>query len=142
VIPYSAVYSTFSGRRFTSDLRDAHSKGFLTRAPHYNSISRYLENPTLTPFLKQLIEISSLPLQAVESDFAVDSSGFTTCRFVQWTKAKYTDPKLMEKDQWVKVHLMCGVKTNIVTSVEVTDSHGADCPQFEGLVKARLATSL
>lgn len=129
------VYSTFSGRRFSSDLRDAHSKGFLTRAPHYNSISRYLENPTLTPFLKQLIEISSLPLQTVESDFAVDSSGFTTCRFVQWTKAKYTDPKLMERHNWIKVHLMCGVKTNVVTSVEVTDSHSADCPQFEGLVK-------
>jgi transposase len=86
-------------------------------------------------FLKQLIEESSLPLQAVESDFAVDSSGFSTCRFVQWVKAKYTDPKLMEKHQWVKVHLMCGVKTNIVTSVEVTDSHGADSPQFKGLVK-------
>ena len=130
------VYSTFSGRRFSSDLRDAHSKGFLTRAPHYTSISLYLENPTLTPFLKQLIEISSLPLQTVESDFAVDSSGFTTCRFVQWTKAKYTDPKLMEKHNWIKVHLMCGVKTNIVTSIEITDSHSADSPQFEGLVKA------
>jgi transposase len=130
------VYSTFSGRRFTSDLRDAHSKGFLSKAPHYTSISRYLENPTLTPFLKQLIEISSLPLQAVESDFAVDSSGFTTCRFVQWTKAKYSDPKLMERHNWIKVHLMCGVKTNIVTSVEVTDSHAADSPQFKGLVQA------
>jgi transposase len=130
------VFSTVSGRRFTSDLRDAQAKGYLTRTPHYTSLSRYLENPMLTPFLKQLIEESSLPLQAVESDFAVDSSGFSTCRFVQWVKAKYTDPKLMEKHQWVKVHLMCGVKTNIVTSVEVTDSHGADCPQFEGLVKA------
>jgi transposase len=129
------VYSTFSGRRFSSDLRDAHGKGFLTRAPHYNSISRYFENPTLTPFLKQLIEISSLPLQAVETDFAVDSSGFSTCRFVQWVKAKYTDPQQMTKHEWIKVHLMCGVKTNIVTSVEVTDSNSADCPQFEGLVK-------
>ena len=130
------VYSTFSGRRFSSDLRDAHGKGYLTRAPHYTSISRYLENPTLTPFLKQLIEISSLPLQTVESDFAVDSSGFTTCRFVQWTKAKYTDPKLMEKHNWIKVHLMCGVKTNIVTSIEITDAHANDCPQFKALVKS------
>lgn len=129
------VYSTVSGRRFTSDLRDAHSKGLLTRAPHYNSISRYLENPTLTPFLKQLIEISSLPLQTVESDFAVDSSGFTTCRFVQWTKAKYTDPKLMERHDWIKVHLMCGVKTNIVTSIEITEAYANDCPQFKALVK-------
>ncbi len=129
------VYSTFSGRRFSSDLRDAHSKGFLSRAPHYTSISRYLENPTLTPFLKQLIEISSLPLQTIESSFAVDSSGFTTCRFAQWVKAKYTEPKMMEKHNWIKVHLMCGVKTNIVTSIEITDSKANDCPQFEGLVK-------
>ena len=66
------VYSTMSGRRFMSDMRDAYSKGFVTRAPHYNSISRYLENPTLTPFLRNFIEESSLPLQAVESSFAVD----------------------------------------------------------------------
>src|SRR6267378_4456836 len=130
------VYSTVSGRRFTSDLRDAHSKGFLTRAPHFNSISRYLENPTLTPFLKQLIEISSLPLQTVESDFAVDSSGFSTCRFVQWSRAKYGDNKMMQRNDWIKVHVMIGTKTNIVTSCEVTDSHGADCPQFQPLVAA------
>lgn len=130
------VYSTFSGRRFTSDLRDAHSKGFLSKAPHYTSISRYLENPTLTPFLKQLIEVSSLPLQAIETSFAVDSSGFTTCRFAQWAKAKYTDKKMMERHDWIKVHLMCGTKTNVVTSVEITESHANDCPQFKGLVDA------
>src|SRR5438105_9610419 len=129
------VYSTVSGRRFCSDLRDAQAKGYLTRTPHYTSLSRYLENPMLTPFLKQLIEESSLPLQAVESDFAVDSSGFSTCRFVQWVKAKYSDKTLMERHDWIKVHLMCGVKTNIVTSIEVTESNANDCPQFAGLVK-------
>jgi transposase len=130
------VFSTVSGRRFTCDLREAQAKGYITKTPHYTSLSRYLENPMLTPFLKQLIEESSLPLQAVESDFAVDSSGFSTCRFAQWVKAKYTEPKLMEKHEWIKVHLMCGVKTNIVTSVEVTESNANDCPQFAGLVKA------
>jgi transposase len=130
------VYSTVSGRRFTSDLKEAHSKGYLTRAPHFNSISRYLENPTLTPFLRQLIEISSLPLQSVETDFAVDSSGFSTCRFAQWVKAKYSEPKQMQRHEWIKVHLMCGVKTNVVTSIEITDQHSGDCPQFKGLVDA------
>jgi transposase len=130
------VFSTVSGRRFTCDLRAAQAKGYITKTPHYTSLSRYLENPMLTPFLKQLIEESSLPLQAVESDFAVDSSGFSTCRFAHWVKAKYTEPKLMEKHEWIKVHLMCGVKTNIVTSVEVTESNANDCPQFAGLVKA------
>lgn len=106
-----------------------------SRTPHYTSLSRYLETPGLTAFLKQLIEASSLPLQAVESSFAVDSSGFSTCRFAQWVKAKYGDKQMMDRHEWIKVHLMCGTKTNIVTSIEVTDSNVADCPQFEGLVK-------
>ena len=69
------VYSTFSGRRFMSDVRDAQSKGHLQTAPHYNSIFRTLENEELTPILRGLIIESSLPLKVVEADFAVDSSG-------------------------------------------------------------------
>src|SRR5882757_2512978 len=128
------VYSTVSGRRFMSDLRDAQGKGYLTKTAHYNSISRYLENPTLTPYLKMLIEESALPLQAIESDFAVDSSGFSTCRFFQWVDAKYKDKALVNKREWVKVHLMCGVKTNVVTAVEVSDKFAGDSPFFKGLV--------
>lgn len=128
------VYSRHSGRRFMSDLRDAHSKGFLTKPAHYNSISRYLENPSLTPLLKSLVEASALPLQSLESDFAVDSSGFSTSRFVQWHNAKYTNHKLLESRDWIKVHLMCGVKTNVVTAVDVSDRFANDCPFFPGLV--------
>ena len=32
------VYSTVSARRFTCDLADAHSKGYLSRTPHFNSV--------------------------------------------------------------------------------------------------------
>jgi transposase len=129
------VYSTVSGRRFMSDLRDAHGKGYISKLPCYNSIFNYFENEALTPYLKMLIEESSLPLQSVESSFAVDSSGFSTCRFFQWVDAKYTNPTLITKRDWVKVHLMCGVTTNIVTAVEITDRFAGDSPQFKGLVK-------
>jgi len=129
------VYSTLSGRRFMSDLRDAHAKGHISKLPCYNSIFNYFEDEMLTPYLKMLIEESSLPLQAIESSFAVDSSGFSTSRFVQWVQAKHHDPKLLEKRDWVKVHLMCGVQTNIVTAVEITDRYVSDCPQFKGLVE-------
>ena len=43
------IYSTLSCRRFMSDIRNAHSKGYLSRVPHFNSICNYLENPELTP---------------------------------------------------------------------------------------------
>jgi hypothetical protein len=83
------TYSTFSGRRFMSDLRDALAKGFLSKLPSYNSIFDYLKMESLTPYLKQLIKLSSLPLKSVESDFAVDSSGFSTCGFTRWFDVKY-----------------------------------------------------
>lgn len=128
------VYSTVSGRRFVTDLKDAHGKGYLSALPSYNTIFRYFESEVLTDYLKMLIEESALPLQAIEEDFAVDSSGLSTCRFVQWMHAKYSEPHLIEKKQWVKVHLMCGVKTNVVTAVEVTDSFAGDSPMFPKLV--------
>jgi DDE family transposase len=42
----------------------------------------------------------------------------------------------MEKREWVKVHLMCGVKTNIVTAVEISDRFAGDSPFFAPLVEA------
>lgn len=130
------VYSTVSGRRFMSDLRDAHLKGHISQVPHYNSVFNYFESEALTPCLEMLIEESSLPLAAIEKDFAVDSSGFSTSRFVQWVKAKYSNPQILEARDWVKVHLMCGVTTNIVTAVTITDRFVADSPQFKPLVEA------
>ena len=57
-------------------------------------------------------------------DFAVDSSGFTTSRFTRWYDHKYG--KVIAQQDWVKCHLMCGVKTNIVTAVEIRDRNTND----------------
>jgi len=128
------VYSTFSGRRFMTDLSEAQAKGHISRLPHYNSIFNYLEMPELTPLLRQMITVSSLPLKAIEVDFAVDSSGFSTCRFVTWYNARYGHDQ--DNHDWLKCHLMCGVKTNIVTSVEISGRHDHDAPYWPALVSA------
>lgn len=126
------VYTTVSSRRFISDLRDAQSKGYIGSVPHFNSIFNYLDEPELTPLLQQLIVNSSLPLKTVETDFAVDSSGFSTNRFVRWYNVKYG--REVDNHDWVKLHLMTGVKTNIVSSVEISGRHDHDAPFFPGLV--------
>jgi len=118
------------------DLREAHAKRYISRLPCYNSIFRYFEDEILTPHLQLLIEESALPLQVLESSFAVDSSGLSTSKFVQWVQAKHHDPKLLEARDWVKVHLMCGVKTNVVTAVQITDRFAGDSPLFKPLVEA------
>jgi transposase len=126
------TYSTVSGRRFASDLRDALAKGYISKLPSYNSMFDYFNMASLTPYLKQLITESAQPLKAVEEDFAVDSSGFSTGQFMRWFDVKYGTKE--DRRQWLKLHLCCGVKTNIVTSVQVTDGHASDYNQFKPLV--------
>ncbi|HTD24925.1 MAG TPA: transposase [Terriglobales bacterium] len=127
------VYSTVSQRRFMSDLREAHERGFIAKVPHFNTISNTLESAELTPILQELIAQSSLPLKSVEVDFAVDSSGFTSSRFVRWFDHKYGTVR--QKHEWVKVHLMCGVKTNVVTAVEIGDKYAGDSPFLTPLLQ-------
>ena len=126
------VYSSMSGRRAMSSLRSAHTDGLLDKLPSFTSVFRYLENPNLAPILKDLIERSALPLKSVECDFAVDSSGFATSTYHRWFDHKWG--REIKESQWVKAHLICGVKTNIVTAVEVTDNASADSPYLKPFV--------
>ena len=134
---YFKVYSPCHARCFMSDLRETQKKDYISTVPHYNSMFNYFESEALTPYLKMLIEESSLPLAAIESDFAVDSSGFSTSRFVQCVNAKYTNRKFLAARGWVKIILMCGgVKRNIVTAVTLTDRFTGDSPHLKPLVEA------
>lgn len=49
------VYVGFSARRFTCDLKDAHARGLIGNAAHFNSVNRYMANPELTDALKHLV---------------------------------------------------------------------------------------
>jgi transposase len=68
-----------------------------------------------------------MPLRSVETKFAIDSTGFRTTKFNDYCREKH---KTAQYHNWLKAHICTGVKTNIVTGVEVTEEHGADIPQF------------
>jgi transposase len=122
------IYSTRSGRRFSCDLADAKDDGHVTKALHYNTCFKYIEKAELYPILMALIERSSLPLSAVESQFAVDSTGFAYSRFVRWYDIKYN--RFSAEQQWIKAHICTGTKTNVITAVEI---HGRDASDSENL---------
>jgi len=127
------VYSTVSARRFMTDLREAESKGLVAHAPCYNSIFNVIESQDVTPIIQNLVTTSSLPLRAVESDFAVDSTGFGLQRFYRHYSAKYGHEQIAR--DYIKVHAMIGVKTHIVTAVTVTDRDRHDITQFKSLLE-------
>jgi transposase len=127
------VYTGLSSRRYGTDLDDAHAKGYVSHNLHPVMVCSFLESELLTPVLHDLIVRTSLPLRAVETVFAPDSTGFSTSRFVRWFDEKYGRER-SGKD-WVKAHAICGTKTNVVTAVEIAGRDAGDCPMFKPLVE-------
>jgi len=127
------VYSQLSSRRAHSLYRNARGKEQIEKAPNFNAINKFLIREDISQTLHDLLKLTALPLKSVEADFAIDSSGFRTTQFNEYCREKH---KVKKKHKWLKAHLMCGVKTNVITSAEITGEYGADCPQFEPLVKA------
>ena len=132
------VYTTVSGRRASTDMREAHEKGHISRTPQYSSVARYLEDPAMTPILRSLIAESARPLRSIEQDFIIDSSGFATSRFVRWFDHKYGVTK--KAYDWVKISVCTGRTTNVVTAVEIDERYAGDCPKFAPLLDATAKT--
>jgi len=127
------VYVTFSGRRFMTDLGEAQVKGYISSLLHFNTIFNYLGEEELTPILMDLVVRSSAPLAGIETTFALDSSGFSSSSLARWFDEKHK--KLRQEHDWVKVHIACGVKTNVVTGVVIGGRNAPDGKQLPKLLE-------
>jgi transposase len=117
-------YESISARRFTSDLNAAQAAGLIEHAAQFNTTLAYFRNPVMAETLSGLIEISSLPLRAIETQFAIDSSGFGTRTMKTWFSQKHG--REMREREWRKCHLMCGTSTHIVTAAQVSAPYAND----------------
>ena len=131
------VYSTKGTRRSMAYLEYAIRDGLLEQAPDFSSITRWMEDPEMTPLLVALLEQSALPFaqleEVEEKRFAVDSTGFTAVPYHRWFDYKHGKP--MQKRQYIKAHFTCGVKSKIITSAVVTPGESSDSKQMPRMVK-------
>jgi transposase len=125
------VYSQFSLRRFMSDLQEAKSKGFIQKKACFASVGHFMQKEELIPVLKELIEKTAIVLKSVETTFAIDSTGFRTTKFDDYCREKH---KTGKQHKWLKLHAVCGTKTNIITACEVLEEYSNDNPQFVPLI--------
>lgn len=126
-------YLNTSARRVQSDLKLSAEAGFISEEIPFNTLLDHLRRKDLKHVLKELIEISSLPLKQIEFDFAPDSTGFSSSRYVTFFDYKHKKDK--RQNVWRKCHAVCGVKTNIVTAVYISDGYAADQNFFEDLAR-------
>jgi len=126
------TYSGFSGRRFMSSLRAAREDGLITKAVCYNAIFKLMQSEELTPILHELVTATAKPLAALETQFAVDSTGIGTECFYNHHSAKHGNG---EKRDYVKLHALVGTKTNVIAACKVTDRKRNDSAEFKPLVE-------
>ena len=127
------VYSTFSTRRAMSYIQQAKERGYLDKAPSFPSVFRYMESPDLFAVVHDLVIASARPLRDLETVFSPDSSGFSSSVFDRWFDHKWGHA--VSETRWVKLHLMCGVHTHIVTVAEATDRPTNDAPYLPGFLE-------
>jgi len=125
------VYSQLSSRRAYSLFKNAEAREQIDKAPHFNTVSKILNREDITPLLHELVSITAQPLKAVDTEFAIDSTGFRTTSFNEYAEDKYS---LNRQHRWVKAHVCTGVKTHTITAIEITHENAADCRKFAPLI--------
>lgn len=135
---YAIVHKVFTGmcgRRAQEDLKRCVEPGYIKSALHYNSMFRAMEDPTITPILRTLIEEAALPVREMESNFSPDSTGFSTTMRDRWFDQKHG--KLHAKHPWVKLHAFTGNLTNVIINARI--SSRADGPQLPKMLDEAMA---
>ncbi len=131
------TYTLFSGDRATSDIVACKERGLLDVAPHPNTIFRILRMPETLPVLRALINESARPLRMFETHAAIDATGVSTKNYVRWFDAKWGKEKREQK--WIKLHMMIGVRTQIITAAKVTEGNKNDSPYLPELLEETAA---
>lgn len=147
------VYSGLSSRRHEGALRMSAQQGFVRNAPlwtpdgfdfgpvagstptfipQFNTVERYLRCKWLTPLLLESVTLTARPLREVEHVFAVDGTGWSTRWYDRWLDGKEAPES--ERQQWVKLHLVVGVKSNIIARAAISPGNHHDSPYYKGLI--------
>ena len=126
----SKVFTNHSLRRSNSDITIINSAGLIDKTAHYNTICKYLNSQDITPHLEELNRLIAKEFIGIETIFSPDASGFSTRRYRKWFDFKGKKPK-----DFVKLHVVIGVESNIIISSRITDTSVGDSTCFEGLIK-------
>jgi len=92
-----------------------------------------LRSESTTAVLQLLLTKSSLPLAGIEKVFAADSTGFGTPGYHLWFNRH--KGRREKRRAYMKLHVMVGVITNVITCAEPSDATGSDRTYLRRLVE-------
>lgn len=92
--------------------------------PCFKTLVNYREDGALQKILDELIIESSKPLSKIEHDFGTDATGIKTKLFSTWYSLRIK--KRIKKRDHITAHASMGVKSTIVTALNIETEQGKD----------------
>ncbi len=126
------AYSNLSNWNVESELIIAKGLGVIEKVYKRSTLSKYVNDKRITAVLDNLFKTIAQPLSVIEDVVAIDATGMSN----MYGQKKWVEVKLNYQlhKRYVKLHLLCGVKTHVVFNVAVTDSRIGDTSMFKKLV--------
>jgi transposase len=118
-------FPNLSARRAISFLRLLKRFKIISiNIPCFKTLCNYRAEPIIGKILDELITESSKPLAKIEHDFATDATGIRTNLFSSWYSIRCQ--KEIKKRDHLTIHITTGVKSNIITALNVETKSGKD----------------
>jgi len=119
-----------------SDLKTSQGAGYISKAPHFNTLKDFFNCPATYDLLSKLLTISAMPLRKLEDKYSLDSSGFGSYSQERWNKVKWGKTKSARKSyrNYLKGHILIGTRTNVICNCEITPGNFADVAQAPSLL--------
>jgi hypothetical protein len=152
IAPEDMLYATgvakmradLANRAASEELADLAAAGHIGSTFHFNGFSRFLRRASTTVYLDYLIDATASLFGEVEDTVAWDSSGFGTTKRGRWAGHKWGSEYLMERAEFIKMHLAVGTRSHIIVACDVSADSGVgsgDSPHLRSQV-ARVKRNL
>jgi transposase len=128
-------YHNYSSWRTESELKICKAMGILDNYPKRATINKYMKDSKVSAMLQDILKMIAEPLATIETDFAVDATGFSkSYGNSTWKRIRHTPAEEIQRKDYAKLHIVTGVKTNIICSALITKGTAHESPFFKTLL--------
>lgn len=128
-------YSGYSSWRAESELKIARAMGTIHIVHRRSTLNKYLQDPKVAELLHRLYTIIAEPLAEIEMYFAADATGISNAYGSQhWSKIRNTPEEHKQRRQYAKLHIITGVKTNVICAAKITSGTAHESPFLKPLL--------
>lgn len=130
------AYHNYSSWRVESELKIAKAMGIIEHVPKRSTINKFMQDSIVSNILHNIYKTIAQPLRQVESSFSIDATGVQKkYGNARWQTVRHTPEENKKVRDYVKLHIISGNLTNVITDALITKGSKHESPFFPEMLK-------